>query len=91
MIIKDKDGGTITIDFQYIDNSDGRKVTFAELTLSGVSQPFRGAAWCHKSDPFVKAKGRKLALARAMREDAMLTREERRFIWNELWAMGVGK
>lgn len=44
--------------------------------------PYRGVgfAWCADQDEFVKAKGRKLALARAMK-NLGLPRAERQEIW----------
>lgn len=39
-----------------------------------------GVAWCHAKDHFCKDTGRKLSLARALK-DAQLSKDERKVIW----------
>lgn len=43
-----------------------------------------GSTRVHKTDQFVKAKGRKVALTRALL-NANLPREERMTVWNSYW------
>jgi len=71
---------------------DGRRQTRSEIhndecvdprfntEICGADHRGVGFAWCSHLDEFVKAKGRKLALARAM-QNLGLPREVRQAIW----------
>jgi hypothetical protein len=79
------------IHFQY-GRYDGRRQTRSEIhvdecmdsrfstEICGADKRGVGFAWCAYQDEFVKATGRKIALARAM-QNLGLPRETRQAIW----------
>ena len=83
MIIVNENDEKIGVEFTYLGNETGAEVTFFHN-----ESVYTGSCKCHVDDNFVKATGRKIALSRAIAE---LPREERKKIWNSLWASGVRK
>jgi hypothetical protein len=87
----DINGAEYHIHFQY-GRYDGRRQTRAEIHVGecvdrahnseccGAKPKGVGFAWCAYQDEFVKATGRKIALARAM-QNLGLPRETRQAIW----------
>lgn len=79
MILRLENGTDLMLEFDYLrsEMGNGTRVVLNSPLGSGYSD-LRGFAFCHPNDPFVKAIGRKVALARAIKN---LPRNIRRQIW----------
>jgi hypothetical protein len=55
-------------------------MTLCEISNENLPFNYEGRAYCHIKDHFCKDEGRKLSLARAMK-NANLPKEERKVIW----------
>lgn len=78
----DKDNeGPYTID----DTDLFSRITDCEIYFNGELVAL-GVAYCSKQDQFVKYKGRKLALTRAL-EDGLFDKKERTGFWNKYWSL----
>lgn len=80
MILKLQDGNSIQLKFKHHQNRGRRStVVHGSHPLAGYEYATSlGVAVCHPNDPFCRATGRKIALARAIKH---LDREIRTQIW----------
>ena len=82
--------GEVQIYFSHV--TTGKPCTTATVTFGDKDggYVFHGFAQLHPNDHYNKKVGRKLALARALK-NAGLTRDEKRQIWEGLFASGMKK
>lgn len=77
------DGRELHLHFKYSEvkvNHVVRRQTECTLTLKDGATIGRGSALCSEQDNFVKETGRKISLAKALK-DANFSREERTLVW----------
>uniref|UniRef100_A0A6M3LRG7 Uncharacterized protein n=1 Tax=viral metagenome TaxID=1070528 RepID=A0A6M3LRG7_9ZZZZ len=71
--------GDLNIKWRYIERDTHKPMTEC-LLQNGDTLLNRGSAFCNVNDHFVRDKGRKLSLLRAMK-NAGMSKEERKVIW----------
>lgn len=81
--LTDENGIQWRVAFRYAkDYSGKRRLTHCSITDLESGTEYGGFAMCSKDDQFVKAVGRKLALADAL---TAFDRPFRKMVWNAYW------
>lgn len=91
--VKSERMSEIIVRFSHHHESTFKPYTFAIVTFEekdGTERTTTGEAHLHPNDQYDKRIGRKIALAQALKRSG-LTREERRQVWEGLFARGMKK